>query len=71
MPRKTSDNKVARDHAVEKITDRATGLEDTKLVVDLFPTVEFETATSKVGGETVNLRRVVLTGPWEVVANPK
>lgn len=67
--RKTAENGAARLRAKDFITDHATGAADTALVVDLFPTAEFETATSKVGGETVSLRRVVLTGPWEVVAN--
>lgn len=70
MPRKTSNDGAARLRATDWITDHATGAADTALVVDLFPSVEFETAQAKVGGEPVKMRRVVLTGPWEVVADP-
>lgn len=65
--RKTTDDLKARDHAKFFITDHATSAADSGLVVDLFEAVEFETATSKVGGAEIQLRRVVLTGPWEVV----
>lgn len=36
-------------------------------VVDTFPYAEQDTVTRDVQGERVTLRRVVLTGPWEVV----
>jgi hypothetical protein len=67
MPRKVSDNLHAREAARDFLTSHATNADDSALVVDLFPSVEFETAQSKVGGEPVKLRRITLTGPWEVV----
>jgi len=35
-------------------------------VVHTFTAAEFETATSRVGGEEITLRRIVLTTEWEV-----
>lgn len=32
-----------------------------------FPVAEFETVTTKIAGEEVTMRRVVLTGDWNVV----
>jgi len=68
-PRKTYDDPRARNAAVEFITDHATSAGDSAMVVDAFPVAEFETAQSRVGGEVLKLRRVVLTGPWEVVTD--
>jgi hypothetical protein len=65
--RKTTDDMKAREHARYFLTDRGPSADDSALVVDLFDTAEFETATSRVGGAEITLRRVVLTGPWEVV----
>lgn len=68
MARKTTDDKVARDHAKEFVTSRGPAANDSALAVDLFEAAEFETAVSRVGGTEITLRRVVLTGPWEVVS---
>ncbi len=68
MPRKTTDNPTARKAAEEFVCDHSVNLDDSRSVVNLFKTVEFETATSRVGGEEIAMRRIVLTGPWEVVA---
>jgi hypothetical protein len=67
MTRKTTDDPAASNHAVEFITDRTVSAHDAADVVGLFETAEFETVTAKVGGQPLELRRVVLTGPWEPV----
>jgi hypothetical protein len=36
-------------------------------LVEAFETAEFETATTKIAGKPFEVRRVVLTGPWEPV----
>jgi hypothetical protein len=68
MPRKTSEDIDARSHAIT-MHAAASGVDGAVAAdaISAFPSAEFETATSKVGGEPVKLRRVVLTGPWEVV----
>jgi hypothetical protein len=65
--RKTTDDLTARQHVKGVVDGRSFGSDDTSDVIDLFETVEFETAASRVGGTEITLRRVVLTGPWEVV----
>lgn len=67
MTRKTTDDPAARQDFTTTLIDRVLPASEAPLVVDLFKTVEYETATPKVGGETVEMRRVVLTGPWEPV----
>jgi hypothetical protein len=67
--RKTTDSPAARDAAGELIAPALNGpgeIEQANDAARQFETAEFETATSRVAGETVTLRRVVLTGPWEV-----
>jgi hypothetical protein len=70
MTRKTTDDQAARDAAVE-IMRQATGLDAPLHVqkdgVAAFEAAQFETTTAKVGGQPLELRRVVLTGPWEPV----
>lgn len=68
MPRKTTDDPQARTAAAEFIESRAAETNGGD-VVAAFEWAEFETATSRVGGGEIQLRRVVLTGPWEVVPN--
>lgn len=63
--RKTAEDKEARSYASEVIA--ASRVEVPSEAVNLFKFAEFETATSRVGGTEITLRRVVLTGPWEVV----
>jgi hypothetical protein len=69
MTRKTTDDPAARDYAERKIgaimAESHGG--DGETIVGAFKTAEFETASPKVGGETVEMHRVVLTGPWEPV----
>lgn len=68
--RKTTDDPAARAGAAGLIArSDSAGLDrsDAGKVVDSFETAQFETATSRVGGAEIQLRRVVLTGPWEVV----
>jgi hypothetical protein len=66
--RKTTDNPAAREHA-ENMLDGAMARRepgDETPQVAVFEAAEFETASSRVGGTDITLRRVVLTGPWEV-----
>lgn len=67
MPRKTADNPEARAAAGDFIENVSMDVENAGPILTAFPAVEFETATSKVGGSEIKLRRVVLTGPWEVI----
>lgn len=65
--RKTTDDKGARDAAEAFIAPAVPGSNgENEDVIKLFDTAEFETAKSRVGGAEITLRRVVLTGPWEV-----
>jgi hypothetical protein len=70
MTRKTTDDPIAREAATEMMR-RATGTDSPLHVhqesVAAFEAVQFETTTAKVGGQPLELRRVVLTGPWEPV----
>lgn len=69
--RKTHDDPAARDAGAELIAPALNGpgeIEQANNAARQFDTAEFETATSRVGGTEISLRRVVLTGPWEVVA---
>jgi len=61
---------AAREAARTLIDPQVQDSIGTTEVVDLFPGAEFETATTKIKGGVVSLRRVKLTGPWEVVATP-
>ena len=75
--RKVSDNAGARKAIIDHLTQEWEGtiFADVRggpenaaaIVVDWFPFVQYETATSKVAGESITMRRIVLTGPWEVV----
>jgi hypothetical protein len=71
--RKTIDDKTARDEAQSLIHSLLTTRGDdtpagnARGVLEGFDTAEFETATTKVGGQPLELRRIVLTGPWEPV----
>jgi hypothetical protein len=70
MTRKTTDSQAARDVAVELLR-QASGT-DTPLNVHrdsvaAFKAAEFETTTTKVGGQPLSMRRVVLTSEWEIV----
>lgn len=68
--RKIANDPVARDHAIERMSVAlAQTNADIHDAAALFDGAEFETATSKVGGQEIQLRRVVLTGPWEVVSS--
>lgn len=67
--RKPTEDPIARTVAENFVTDHATGVEDTRAVLGLFPTAEFETVTKVVQGQSIRLRRLVLTGPWEVDPN--
>lgn len=76
--RKATDDVMARTAAESKLADLldSTGMPignseggPTIVARELlaeFKAVEFETTSKKVGDETINLRRLVITGPWEV-----
>lgn len=76
--RRTSDDVTARAAAESKLADLLdrTGmpignseggpLAVSKELVSEFKAVEFETTTRKVGDDEIKLRRLVITGPWEV-----
>lgn len=73
--RNAQDDPMARTAAERKIGDLLTdqtGLAQTDLgaataILGEFEAVEFETTISKVrGGQEIPVRRLVITGPWEV-----
>lgn len=67
MSRKLNDDTRARTAAGEHISmSTAVAAELGAEVADSFAAAEFETATSRVGGEEITLRRIVLTTAWEV-----
>lgn len=61
--RKTTDDPSAWSALRDSAEKASNPLE----LVEAFETAEFETAPAKIGGAEIQLRRVVLTGPWEVV----
>lgn len=74
--RKAVDDKAARDEALRLVTGLAgeladangvDGIDVARMVIAEFPAIQFDAATSRVAGEEISMRRVVLTGPWEVV----
>lgn len=64
--RKAVDDKAARDQVLGLLMGSVEG-DAADEIVGRFPAIQFETATSRVAGEELRMRRVVLTGPWEVV----
>jgi hypothetical protein len=69
--RKTTDDQAARQAAADLIArNDAAGLDrsDAGKVVMAFDAAEFESVTTRAAGSEIPLRRVVLTGPWEVVS---
>lgn len=75
--RRALDDVLARTEAERVVGDEleATGLINSstheptaagKALLDSFKAVEFEKASRKVGDEELRLRRLVITGPWEV-----
>lgn len=81
--RKTQDDAMARTAAETALADSLAGGEvgaynshedaqrDAAFVISTFKAVEFETTVKKIGDEEISLRRVVLTGPWEVAPGSK
>jgi hypothetical protein len=75
-PRTPIDDVMAREFAETLITDELDGglpadapggaRAIAKTVVDEFRYAEFETVVSKVGGDELRMRRLVLTTQWEV-----
>jgi hypothetical protein len=75
--RKTQDDPIARNVAENKIADITdgysrdgsdpVGMAEATTILGEFEAVEFETTISKVrGGQEIPVRRLVITGPWEV-----
>jgi hypothetical protein len=75
--RKAQDDVMARTDAERSVGDEleATGLinssanepaEAGRVLLGMFKAIEFETTSRKVGDEELRLRRLVITGPWEV-----
>lgn len=69
--RRTQDDLVARSVAENQIRDLTSDVNEPvgdlgQQIIGAFKTVEFETTTRRVGDEDLHLRRLVVTGPWEV-----
>ena len=73
--RKAQDDVMARSAAETRVADLLASTPEgpagdgglsVRQVLGEFKAVEFETTTRKVGDEEVKLRRLVITGPWEV-----
>jgi hypothetical protein len=71
--RKAQDDVMARSVAESKLAEQIDGHREdndpiryAKDVLGEFKAVEFETTTRKVGDDEIHLRRLVITGPWEV-----
>lgn len=70
--RKAQDDAMARTAAERVVGDVVAPSTDgqvdelARTVLGEFEAVQFETAVSKVGGKPIALRRLVITGPWEV-----
>lgn len=79
--RKAQEDPLARTVAEHHLGDalEASGLIDSTAyeptevgratLKDFAEAVQFETATSRVAGKDIRLRRLVITGPWEVDPN--
>jgi hypothetical protein len=72
--RKAQDDAVARTAAENVVRDLTHYVNEPvgdlgKDIVGAFKAVEFETISKKVGDEEIPLRRLVITGPWEVDPN--
>lgn len=76
--RKANEDVIARSVAENQVGDlmwAATGtgspdrdkcVEDARIVLNAFKAVEFEKTVRQIGDEKVYLRRLAITGPWEV-----
>lgn len=76
--RDNQDDVMARGAAERTVADRfgvqpdemvaggEVGLTPRDVVAEIAETVEFEKATFKGGGREIGMRRVVITGAWEV-----
>lgn len=78
--RKAQDDPIARTAAENQLGDALdAAVGDTsgdtmamaRELLGEFKAVEFETTVRKVGTEQIHLRRLVLTGAWEVDPNAK
>lgn len=74
--RKAQDDPIARTVAENKIADITdgydrdgsdpVGMAEVAAILGAFKAVEFEVTVKQVGDEQIHLRRLVITGPWEV-----
>jgi hypothetical protein len=75
--RKPIEDVVARGVMENRVADLLTDqsgvaekdLDAARAILGEFPSIEFETTSRDVQGETIRLRRPVLTGAWEVDPN--
>lgn len=75
--RKPTEDAIARTVAENRVADLLTeqtgvaekDMDVARAVLGEFSAVEFETTGRDVQGERINLRRLVITGPWEVDPN--
>lgn len=67
--RKTSSDPAARE-AFAAILDQAYRSDEPGDAVATFDGVEFDRIVTKIGGQPVAMRRLVLTGRWEADPNP-
>lgn len=67
--RKPKEDPIARTVAENQFTDHGPSIEGAREALSFFPAVEFETTTRTVQGEELHLRRVVITGKWEIDPN--
>lgn len=73
--RKAQDDPIARTVAENQLadildTEESAGPEGaTSMVLGAFKAVEFETTSRTVGDQVIVLRRLVITGAWEVDPN--
>jgi hypothetical protein len=65
--RKLNDDPAARNAAGDHLLNSGVESENAETAVNAFTAAEFETATTRVTGQELTLRRIVLTTEWEVV----
>lgn len=66
LARTVAENKLCEMLAIGDVNVGEIDRAAVKQVLGEFKAVEFETITKRVGDEEIALRRLVITGPWEV-----
>lgn len=67
--RTPSEDPIARTVAENELADHHLDGEQARQTLAYWPHVEFEKTTRKVQGQDLYLRRVVITGKWEIDPN--